>query len=95
MNYLNGITGIEIWALWLALAIGLLIIEVLVTVGFFVSFSASAAIIAIEVYVLGPNDSYHDLWHWLGFTVLGVVLYFPIRMLLKKFSDKTKDISDY
>ena len=95
MIYLNEITGIEIWSLWLILAVFLLIVEIFMAVGFYVSFSSAAMIISLKIYILGLGNSYSDLWHWLGFAVLGIVLFFPIQVLFKKFAKNNKDISDY
>ena len=95
MSYLSAFTGIEIWALWTVIAVGLLIFEALTTIGFFVSFSASGFVLAVWAYLNPATASGSELWQWLVFSAFGLVLYFPIRMAMKKFADGRSDISDY
>lgn len=95
MNYLNTVTGIEIWALWAVLAIGLLIVEILTVIGFFVSFAAAAFGVAAWAYLNPSTAAGSELWQWLGFSILGLALYFPIRAVMRKFADNRADINEY
>jgi membrane protein implicated in regulation of membrane protease activity len=95
VSYLSALTGIEIWALWAVIAVGLLIFEALTAIGFFISFSASGFGVAVWAYFNPSTASGSELWQWLGFSAFGLVLYFPIRMAMKKFVDGRSDISDY
>ena len=95
MTYLSALSGIEIWALWTVIAVGLLIFEALTTIGFFVSFSAAGFAVATWAYVNPSAASGSELWQWLVFSSLGLVLYFPIRFAMKKYTDGRSDISDY
>lgn len=92
MSYLSALTGIEIWALWTVIAVGLLIFEALAAIGFFVSFAAAGFGIAIWAYF---NPASSELWQWLSFSALGLILYFPIRIVIKKFAEGKSDISEY
>ena len=95
MSYLSALTGIEIWALWTVIAVGLLIFEALTAIGFFVSFSAAGFGVAAWSYFNPATASGSDLWQWLAFSSLGLLLYFPIRLAMKKYADGRSDISDY
>ena len=95
MIYLSALSGIDIWALWTVIAVGLLIFEALTAIGFFVSFSAAGFAVAAWAYLNPSAASGSELWQWLGFSSLGLVLYFPIRLAMKKYADGRSDISDY
>ena len=95
MSSLSGLTGIEIWALWALVAVGLLIFEILMIGGFFLSFSASGFGIAAWAYFNSSTASGSDLWQWVAFSFLGLVLYYPIRILMRKFSADREDINNY
>ena len=70
--------------------VGLVIVEVLATSGFFLSFAASALMVAAKAAVLGASL----LTDVLIFAVLGVLLVSPLRTFLRRFLDRTKDIND-
>lgn len=95
MTYLSALTGIQIWALWTVIAVGLLIFEALTTIGFFVSFSVAGFCVATWAYFNPSTASGSELWQWLAFSALGLLLYFPIRIAMKRFADGRSDISDY
>ena len=95
MSYLSALTGIEIWALWAVISVGLLIFEALTAIGFFVSFSAAGFCLALWAFFNASNASSSELWQWFVFSALGLAFYFPIRLAIKKYADGRSDISDY
>lgn len=77
---------------WVALGLALLAIEVLLP-GFFLSFAASAFIIAgASALGLLPIGL---LWKALIFAAVGVATIPLFRNLLRRYSDRTPDINKY
>jgi len=78
---------------WLGLGVLLLVVEVLMFGGFYLSFAASAFILAGLVAIgMAPADA---LWKGVIFAVLGVALVPPLRFWLRRRLDKTPDINRY
>lgn len=78
---------------WALVGVALLILEVLLIGGFYLSFSAAAFILALLIALgLAPESL---LWKGLIFTVSGVALVPVFRLLLRKHLDKTPDINRY
>lgn len=78
---------------WVALGVALLVIEVLLAAGFFLSFAVSAFIVAAATALgLLPLDF---LWKALIFAAIGVVTIPLFRNLLRRYSDRTPDINKY
>ena len=90
MSPLPAFWEISAASVWLVLAVGLVIVEVLATSGFFLSFAASALVVAAKATVLGASL----LTDVLIFAVLGVLLVSPLRTFLRRYLDRTKDIND-
>jgi membrane protein implicated in regulation of membrane protease activity len=91
MTSLLDFLGIESATFWALLAICLVLAEVLMTSGFFLSFAASAFVVATRVWYFSPSH----LWDVLLFAVLGVLLIVPFRYSLRRYFDQTKDINDF
>jgi membrane protein implicated in regulation of membrane protease activity len=78
---------------WALVGIALLIMEVLLIGGFYLSFSAAAFILSLLIGIgLAPESL---LWKGVIFTVLGVALVPLFKLLLRKHLDKTPDINRY
>lgn len=90
MNQLPALWEIGAASISIILAVGLVIVEVIVTSGFFLSFAASALIVAAKVALLGASL----LTDALIFAALSVLLVVPFRAFLRRFLDRTKDIND-
>lgn len=95
MSVVSSVLEIEIGALWAIMAVLFLIIELLFISGFFLSFSASAGIVALKIYILESSDKTSDIWNIFLFAVIGVALIPPFRIVLRKFFDGTKDINNF
>lgn len=91
MTTLLNFMGIESATFWALLAIVLILAEMLMTSGFFLSFAAAALVVAARVWCYSPSH----LWDVLLFATLGVLLIVPFRHLLRRYVDRTKDISEY
>jgi membrane protein implicated in regulation of membrane protease activity len=78
---------------WAGVGVVLLIVEVLWTGGFFLSFAAAGLLLAgaslLRVLPAGP------LWQLLIFAALGVALLPLCRWLLFSYFDRTPDINQY
>lgn len=78
---------------WALVGVALLILEVLLIGGFYLSFSAAAFILALLIGLgLAPESL---LWKGLIFAVLGVALVPLLKRLLRKHLDRTPDINRY
>jgi len=78
---------------WLVLGLALLGLEMLISGSFFLSFALSAFVIAVSSLVITPEQGF--LWRLAAFAIIGVVLIWPLRnMLRKRVADKT-DINEY
>jgi membrane protein implicated in regulation of membrane protease activity len=95
VNYLGAVFGMEIWALWLILAFLILLVEIFSTTGFFISASISAAVMSLETYLRSSIENYSDFWHWAIWASLSIILYFPVSILLKRFTQNKDDINQY
>lgn len=94
MSDLAALFGVNPATLWAAFGALLLVLEMLAAGGFILSFALAAGAVALKVLVFGPNDGGLDLWDWLLFAVIGVILTVPLRLLIRRYADKTKDIND-
>ncbi len=94
MNFISTLIGVSPFVTWFLLSAVILLIEVLVTSGFFLSFSLSASIVAVRLLI------FPSLWagqsiDLLVFAVLGVIFVQPFRSFLRNRLDKTPDINEY
>lgn len=94
MSAISTLLGIGPAALWAALAALLLVLEMMAAGGFVLSFAIAAAAVALKVLLVGPNDGNLDLWDWLLFAVVGAALIWPLRYMIRRYADHTKDIND-
>ncbi len=78
---------------WACVGVMLLIVEVLLIGGFYLSFAASALIVAGLVAIGVAPDGI--LWKGVIFAALGVILAPIFRTLLRKHLDRTPDINRY
>ncbi len=78
---------------WAALGVLLLVAEVLLAPGFFLSFATAAFLVALATALgLLPVDF---LWKALIFAAIGVATIPLFRSLLRKYFDRTPDINQY
>jgi membrane protein implicated in regulation of membrane protease activity len=78
---------------WAGLGVLLLVAEVLLVPGFFLSFAAAAFLVALATaFGLLP---FEFLWKALIFVVVGVATIPLFRNLLRKYFDRTPDINQY
>jgi membrane protein implicated in regulation of membrane protease activity len=92
MSVLSTLTGFGLPMLWSALAVILLIVEILLLpVGFFISFAGAALILALKAAIFGTWTDFLDEALFAG---IGVILILPARRLLN-LADKTPNINDY
>jgi len=80
-------------AFWMAAGLMLIIAEMLLLPGFFVSFAVAAFVMAGLAYVSLLNVS--ALFELLIFMGIGTGLFLPTRWLLKKQAQATPDINQY
>ena len=80
-------------AFWMTAGLVLIIAEMLLLPGFFVSFAVAAFVMAGLAYVSLLNVS--TLYQLLIFMVIGTGLFLPTRWLLKKQEQATPDINQY
>jgi membrane protein implicated in regulation of membrane protease activity len=79
--------------LWASVGMLLLIVEVLATQGFFISFAVAAFLVALLTWAgLAPEALMLNIVIFAG---LGVVLIPVSRRLLRKLSNRTPDINKY
>lgn len=78
---------------WALIGVTLLILEVLLIGGFYLSFSAAAFLLSLLIAIGLSPDSL--MWKGLIFAVLGVALVPLFKLLLRKHLDKTPDINRY
>ena len=76
---------------WAGLGVLLLVAEVLLVPGFFLSFAAAAFLVALATALGLPPVEF--LWKALIFVALGVVTIPLFRKLLRVYSDRTPDIN--
>jgi membrane protein implicated in regulation of membrane protease activity len=78
---------------WLGLGIALLVLEIVLYPGFFLSFAVGAFIVALGTLLgLLPIDL---LWKALIFAVIGVITIPLFRNVLRRYLDRTPDINKY
>ena len=80
-------------ALWLTAGLALIIAEMLLLPGFFISFAVAAFAMAGLAFLAVLNVSF--LLELLIFMVIGTGLFLPTRWLLKKQEQATPDINQY
>lgn len=80
-------------AFWLTVGLLLIIAEMLLLPGFFISFAVAAFIMAAGAWLALWNAS--ALAELLIFMVIGTGLFLPTRWLLKKQNQATPDINQY
>jgi membrane protein implicated in regulation of membrane protease activity len=78
---------------WLTAGLALIIAEMLLLPGFFISFAASAFIMAGAVHLFALNVSL--ILEVTIFLLIGVGLFLPTRWLLKKQAQAVPDINQY
>lgn len=78
---------------WLVLGLALLGFEMLISGSFFLSFALSAFVVALSSLVITPEQGF--LWRLAAFAVIGVVLIYPLRNMLRQRVADTKDINEY
>lgn len=78
---------------WAVLSVILLIAEVLLFPGFFLSFALAAALLGVMVWVAVAPAAF--LWQALIFSGLGVCLIPVCRWLLRMYAGKSPDINQY
>jgi membrane protein implicated in regulation of membrane protease activity len=78
---------------WAGVGVVLLIVEILMPQGFFLSFAAAGFLLALAAFVgVLPTDW---VWQAVLFSALGVGLIVPLRRFLRRFADRTPDINQY
>jgi len=81
------------WIVWATAGVALLIVEVLLTNGFFLSFAAASFILALAHAVgLAPNTL---IWDVALMLAIGLALVPVCRAALRRYVDRTPDINDY
>ena len=93
MNNIELLFGGDVALFWVAIGVVALIVEVLTPSGFFISFSLSALVTGALYFLLETPPTF--LTRATCFTVLGVLLIVPLRMLLVRLIKRKKDINDY
>lgn len=78
---------------WVGLGIALLVVEIVLYPGFFLSFAVGAFVVALGTLLgLLPIDL---LWKALIFAAIGVITIPMFRNLLRRYLDRTPDINKY
>ena len=93
MNIIEAMFADYAVIIWAVIGVGLLIVEVIMASGFFVSFSAAAFLVASATWMAILPTS--PLWKISIFFLLGVGLVPICRKLLRRYADKTPDINQY
>jgi membrane protein implicated in regulation of membrane protease activity len=78
---------------WATAGVALLIVEVLLAGGFFLSFAVASLAVALANWIGIAPDSI--LWNVVMMLALGLVLVPVSRMALRRYADRTPDINDY
>lgn len=93
MNALTEFMAEYAISFWVTIGVILLIVEVLMVSGFFVSFAVSAFVVATGVWLnlLPPTP----LWTTFLFVTLGVIFIPIFRKMLRRYADRTPDINRY
>jgi len=81
-------------SIWLALAIILIIVEIMHPLGFFASFSIASLLICAKAYFY---SDFNSEWLFLDealFCIVGVLLILPVRRIINKYLDNTPNIND-
>jgi membrane protein implicated in regulation of membrane protease activity len=93
MNMLEGIFADYPVALWAGVGVTFLIVEILLPMGFFLSFAAAGFLTAAAAHLgLLPEGLLAKL---IVFAAIGVVLIVPMRAVLRRYADRTPDINQY
>jgi membrane protein implicated in regulation of membrane protease activity len=93
MNIIATIAATHPILFWASIGVILIIVEVITISGLFLSFSASAFILAGLSWLNIPEVGF--LWKIMIFFVLGVLLIPVLRSVMRKFFDRTPDINDF
>ena len=78
---------------WLTVGLMLVIVEMLLLPGFFVSFAAAAFVMAGAAVLFAPGAS--PTFEIFLFLLIGVALFLPTRWLIKRQAQATPDINQY
>lgn len=93
MSTLAQLLGADPAVLWAALGALLLVLEMLMPGGFVLSFAVAGGVVALKVLAFGVDDGGLDLWDWALFALVGVALIAPMRFVIRRYADRTKDIN--
>ncbi len=93
MSFIHTILAQHPAIAWAVIGVALLIVEVLLPGGFFVSFAAAGLLLALAA--LAGILPAQILWQVTLYFVLGVGLIPVSRILLRRFVDRTPDINEY
>jgi membrane protein implicated in regulation of membrane protease activity len=78
---------------WATVGVALLIVEVLLANGFFLSFAVASFVVALATWIGIAPDSI--LWNVVMMLALGLVLVPVLRSALRRYADRTPDINKY
>lgn len=93
MSWLGPIFADYPEAAWASIGVLFLIVEILLPMGFFLSFAASGFVVAVCAYAgILPETLLMKL---VVFAAIGVALIVPFRTLLRRVVDRTPDINQY
>lgn len=82
--------------LWLGMGVVMLIAEVLISHGFFLSLAVSGFVMAALFGSQGPLSETQLLWQATAYAALAAVLLAPCRYVLRRFvTDDKPDINKY
>ena len=93
MSELIGIAESYPAIVWAGVGVALLIVEILMVGGFFLSFAAAAFVVALASWLHVLNAA--PLWQLVLFAALGVALTPLSRRLIVRYFDRTPDINQY
>lgn len=93
MSMLEGFFADYPVALWAGLGVTFLIVEILLPMGFFLSFAAAGFLTAAGAHFGMLPDGL--LAKFIVFAAIAVVLIAPMRALLRRYADRTPDINQY
>jgi len=77
---------------WAGVGLALLAVEILLPQGFFLSFAAAGFLVAAFAALAGEVAF---VWLLVAFAAVGVGLILPMRLVLRRYFDRTPDINSY
>jgi membrane protein implicated in regulation of membrane protease activity len=93
MNFVEAVFTDYPVVVWAAIGVVFLVVEILLTIGFFLPFAAAGFLMAAGAWIgIAPEPLLLKL---VVFAAIGVALIVPLRALLRRYSDRTPDINRY